>query len=234
MRQLLILLITLLTGLHGFGQSEEVKEKINKAKDRFVFDININQALREKENGFDLKGFSAGFGTYFMYDVVIKESPISIAPGIGVAVDNYRHNSQIVFTDSATNFVPFPDSIGYKKSKLGLTYVDIPLELRYRSKPNNKNQQWKLAVGFKFGFLVRSKWKYKGPDYRDIRMDTDENIKFKEFGIPNLERFRYGVTARGGYGPFNLHFYYSLSDIFEAGKGPEITPITFGISINGL
>ena len=169
-----------------------------------------------------------------MYDVVIKDSPVSIAPGFGVASDHFSHNSQVVFTDSSTNFVPFVDSIGFKKSKLGLTYLDIPFELRFRGKPNKNNMQWKLGFGFKFGFVVGSKWKYKGPEYRDIRNDTDGTIKFKEHGIPNLERFRYGATARGGYGPFNLHFYYSLSKIFKDGKSVDMQPITFGISINGL
>jgi hypothetical protein len=226
--------LAVISSLGAAAQSEEVKERVNSAKDRFVFEFNINQMIRDKSTGFDLDGFSGGFGTYFMYDVVIKESPISLAPGIGVGADNYRHNSQIVFTDTTTNFVPFADSIGYKKSKLGVTYIDIPFEIRFRSKPNNNNWQWKLAAGFKFGFLVGSKWKYKGNEFRGIRNDTESTIKFKEHGIPNLERFRYGATARGGFGPFNLHFYYSLSNLFEDGKSVDMQPITFGLSINGL
>ena len=234
MKRIVVTFLLVWAWAGAFAQSEEVKEKVNKAKDRFVFEFNINQAVREKENGFDLKGFYGGFATYFMYDVVIRESPISIAPGIGVAVEGYKHNSQLMINDSATVFMPFNDTISYKKSKLGLTYIDIPLELRYRSKPNKNNWQWKMAVGFKIGFNVASKWKYVGDEFRGVRQDTDVTVKFKEHRIPNIERFRYGVTARGGFGPFNLHFYYSLSEIFEADKGPSIQPITFGISINGL
>lgn len=236
MKRIIFALLVLIAGVsHVSAQSEEVQEKVNKAKDRFVFDINFNQLLKKDVGDFSQKGFSGGFDTYFMYDVVIKNSPVSLAPGIGVGIDNYRHNSQIIFTDSMTNFVPFADSVGMKKSKLGLLYVDIPFEIRFRSQPKNGNWQWKFAAGFKFGFLVASKWKYKGQEYRDIRMDTDGDIKFKEFDVPNLERFRYGVTARGGYGPFNLHFYYGLNNLFQDGKSNiEVSPITFGISINGL
>ena len=82
--------------------SEEKKEKVNKAKDRFVFNINTSILLHEDDNGFSRKGFAGGFDTYFMYDVVIKESPVSIAPGIGIGIDNYRTNSEIQFTDSST------------------------------------------------------------------------------------------------------------------------------------
>ncbi len=91
-----------------------------------------------------------------------------------------------------------------------------------------------MAAGFKLGFLVGSKWKYKGDEFRGIRNDTDGTIKFREAGIPHMERLRYGVTARGGYGPFNLHFYYGFSKLFKTGEGPDMQPMTFGISINGL
>jgi len=238
MKRIFIIMLVACSFVNAFGQSEDVKEKVNKAKDRFVFNINYN-ILLEKDDAFNQKGFSGGFDTYFMYDIVIKDSPISLAPGVGIGVDNYRINSKIEFAADSTKFIPFDSpidslDIAYKSSKLGLTYIDVPLEIRFRSKPNKKDQQWKLAAGFKIGFLISSRWKYKGPDYRGIRMDTAENIKFKERGIPNMERFRYGVTARGGYGPFNLHFYYSLSDLFESGKSVQMSPITFGISINGL
>ena len=250
MKRIIFLLLVGLCSINAFSQedevkenetekpktkvSEEVREKINKAQDRFVFEMNFNQLIRDKSSGFDLDGFSGGFATYFMYDIVIKDSPVSIAPGFGVASDHYSHNSQIVFTDTTTNFIPFADSVGMKKSSLGLTYIDIPFEIRFRGKPNKNNWQWKIATGFKFGFLIGSKWKYKGTDYRDIRQADAGTIKFKEVGIPNLERFRYGATLRGGFGPFNLHIYYSLSNLFEDGKSVDMQPITFGLSINGL
>ncbi|MCP4124443.1 MAG: PorT family protein [Bacteroidetes bacterium] len=238
MKRFFFIILVACSFANAFGQSEEAKEKVNKAKDRFVFNINYNLLLSDKDAAFSQKGFSGGFDTYFMYDIVIKDSPISIAPGVGVGIDNYRINSRLQFTDSSMNFVPFDSpidslDISYKSSKLSFTYFDVPLEIRFRSKPNKKDQQWKLAAGFKIGFMLGSRWKYKGNDYRGIRQDTDETIQFKEKGLPDTERLRYGVTARGGYGPFNLHFYYSLSDLFNS-NSVQMSPITFGLSINGL
>ncbi len=254
MKYLMIVFVALMVSVSGFAQEEEkepkeekeiskAKETVNKAKDRLVFEFNGGILLNKNELGkfnglpFDAKGFQGGFNVYFMYDVVLKKSPISIAPGIGIGTENWTHNSQMIFTDSFTHFEPFAGdtSMTYKKSKLGLTYIDIPLELRFRSKPNAKNWSWKLAAGFKIGFLIRSKWKYKGEEYRaGYQMLEGENVKFKEFGVPNLEKIRYGVTGRGGFGPFNVHFYYSLSSLFEEGKSIDLQPIVFGISINGL
>lgn len=251
MKYLITVFVALLVSVGGFAQEEEkpkeekkevskAKETVNKAKDRLVFEFNGGVLKNNNDLGmnglpFDAKGFQGGFNVYFMYDVVIKNSPISIAPGIGIGTENWTHNSQMIFTDSFTHFEPFDTTVNYKKSKLGLTYIDIPLELRFRSKPNAKNWSWKLAAGFKIGFLIRSKWKYKGEEYRaGYQMIEGESVKFKEFGVPNLETIRYGVTGRGGFGPFNLHFYYSLSSLFTEGKSIDLQPITFGISINGL
>lgn len=234
MKRSISLMIALFFCISAMAQSEQVKERVNKAKDRLVFELNSGYLLHDSDEGYTQKGFQRGFNIYFMYDVVIKESPISIAPGIGIGTENWYNENRLIFADSFTTFTTFPDSIGIKKSKIATTYIDIPLELRFRSKPNSKNWQWKLAAGFKIGFMLGNKWKYKGQEFRGIRNDTNDNIKFKEHGIPNMERLRYGVTARGGYGPFNLHFYYGLSKLFEDGKGPDLQPIVFGISINGL
>ncbi|MEZ5010056.1 MAG: porin family protein [Chitinophagales bacterium] len=253
MKQLITVFVALMIGFGAYAQKNieeksdstettkelsKAKETVNNAKDRLVFEFNTGVLLNDGDNGFSPKGFQRGMNIYFMYDVVIKNSPVSIAPGIGVGSDNWYHNSQVIFTDTFTSFVPFTDSFSYKKSKLGLTYIDVPIELRFRGKPNSKNNwQWKLAAGFKIGFLIHSKWKYKGEDFRvnpQAAQPQDGQVKLKEFGVPNLEKLRYGVTARGGYGPFNLHMYYSLSSLFQDGKGIELQPITFGISINGL
>lgn len=234
MKRLITVFVALTMCLGVFAQSEQVKEKVNKAKDRLVFELNTGYLLHDSDEGYKQKGFQRGLNVYFMYDIVIKESNFSIAPGVGIGTENWYNNNMVGFTDSLTTFSPFADSINVKNSKLGLTYIDVPIELRFRSKPNDKNWQWKLAAGFKIGFLLASKWKYKGDEFRGIRNDTDGTIKFKEFGIPNMDRLRYGVTARGGFGPFNLHFYYSLSKLFQSGKGPDLQPLVFGISINGL
>jgi hypothetical protein len=214
------------------AQDEEVIQKVNKAKDRIVAEFSLDQLIG-KPDDFKLSAFSRGFNIYFMYDLVLGKSPISIAPGVGIGTNNYYHRSLITSDSLMTYFTPLDkDEYDIKKNKLGLTYVDIPVELRFRSKPNKKNTSWKLATGFKLGFRIADKWKYKGLDPRSGT--PGEEVKFKEFNVDNLERLRYGVTLRGGYGALNLFVHYYFSDIFESGKGPGFNPISFGISINGL
>lgn len=226
------------------GISPQVKKRITSAKDRLVIELAMMNALIKKDGGvtvpndFKLAGFNRGINVYFMYDVLLgkktKERHFSIAPGIGVGSENYyfKNYGMSWHRDTITRFYSFGDSISSKKSKLNMTYIDIPIEFRYRSTPNKKTgMSWKIAVGFKFGFLVGSKWKYKGEDpYKN----DGEQVTLKDIKVANMSKFRYGPTIRGGYGPVSLFGYYSIGSAFATGKGPKFNPIVFGISINGL
>lgn len=218
------------------GISPEVKEKVNKAKDRVLLELTLNQ-LTNKPSDFKLSALSRGFNAYFLYDVVLGKSQFSIAPGAGIGTENYYHKKNGIawsdnthLYDSITSFPRLNDSIDVKKSKLGLTYFDIPIEFRFRTKPNKKGASWKVAAGFKVGFLLGSKWKYKGEDLNSM----DGSVKFKEFSVDNINRIRYGTYLRFGYGLINVFANYSISSLFEEGKGPQMHPITFGIAITGL
>ena len=208
---------------------EVVKAKVNKSKDRLVFDLTAD-ILLNRPDSVEMKGLSRGVNIYFMYDLPLGKSNFSVAPGIGIGTSNYYFKSSITSDSTGTQLRPISSDIDFKKSKIGLTYIDIPVEFRFRSKPNEKNKSWKIAAGFKGGILIQDKWKYKGEDLSN----NGEDVKFKQFNIENLNKFRYGVTLRGGYGMLNAFVYYSLSDLFETNKGPSLTPLSFGISINGL
>jgi len=254
-KTVLYVLIALCTITVAFGQqenkitppkgiSEQVKKRVISARDRLVVDLCMMNAIVKKDGGvtvpndFKLNAFNRGINVYFMYDVAFGKKKIvknfSIAPGIGVGSENYYFkNYKLTWHyDSLTRFKPLGDSVSSKNSKLNMTYIDIPIELRYRSEPNKKTgMSWKIAVGFKFGFLVGSKWKYKGEDPN--RGTNGESVTIKDIGVANMSKFRYGPTIRGGYGPVSLFAYYSIGSAFTT-KGPKMNPIVFGISINGL
>ncbi|MCB0507767.1 MAG: porin family protein [Chitinophagales bacterium] len=228
------------------GISPQVKKRINTAKDRIVIDLAMMNAIIKKDGGvtvpddFKLQAFNRGINVYFMYDFLLgkkntgKDRHFSIAPGLGVSSENYYFKSYGMswHRDTVTRFYALGDSVSSKKSKLNMTYIDIPIEFRYRSTPNKKTgMSWKVALGFKLGFLVGSKWKYKG---EDPYAKDGESITFKDIKVANMSKFRYGPTIRGGYGPVSLFCYYSIGSAFSSGKGPKFNPIVFGLSINGL
>lgn len=203
-----------------------MRQKYSGSRDRIVLEYTFDQ-WQHDINLLKVRWYSRGFNAYFMYDILLgKQKRFSVAPGIGVGTSSIFTNSALHKDTTGTWLLPRTDS--YKKNKIGLTYLDIPLEWRYRSKPNHRNNSFKIAIGVKAGLLVDGKTKVK-------QKNTDGDMKvYKEKRYEDFNRFRYGVTLRVGYGPFSIIGFYSLSKVFEKGKGNDITPYSIGIALNGL
>ncbi len=176
---------------------------------------------------------SGGVTAAVFFDKPLGRSPISLAIGVGFSSFNI-HSRSVIASDSvgANYFMKLPDSMNIKRNKLSLNYVEVPFELRFRSKPNAKNQSFKFAVGFKVGYMLQSHWKFKGEDLSTAAKDV---IKTKSFDINNISPFRFGPTVRVGYGMFNVYAFYSMQGIFNdvnVSKGqPNPQGLTFGIAV---
>ena len=172
-----------------------------------------------------------GAQVYGLYNYRIKESSIYLAGGIGISTHNMYSNNYIddVQADSI-EFMKIPDDINYKKSKLSLAYVDVPLEFRIKT-----DKQFRIAFGFKFGFNIDAHTKYKGNrmnEADDGTVSTDGvNVKEKEKDVKQIESWRYGPTFRIGYKWFNVTVYYQLSKVFKVDKGPQLYPISIGVAV---
>lgn len=231
-RLLLIFTCLLLASSISAQNGEEETEETPGGKDRLVLELNWNGWL-DKPDSIKANWYSRGINMYIMYDIPLGTSRFSIAPGLGFGFDNVYHEGMFVGTDTmGTQFLPIPDSINFKKNKLNTNYLDIPLEFRFRTKPNDRGKSFKLAVGVKGGLLLSSKVKYVG-EGTTFGLSQQE-VKYKDFRVPNIDNIRYGLTFRVGYGPINAQVYYGLSTLFEKGLGPQMAPLNIGISFNGL
>jgi Outer membrane protein beta-barrel domain len=233
-QRILLIGFCLLIGFSATAQDDQKEKKEPKGgRDRLVIDLNWNGWIT-KPDDINVKWYGRGIGLYFMYDMPFGNSPFSIAPGFGLGSDNIFHNGLFSQdTISGTTFLkPIPDTITYNNNKLNTTYLEVPLEIRYRSEPDSKNRSFKVAIGFKAGFLLQSYVKYSG-NATTFGIPRDD-AKIRHYRVPNINDIRYGLTFRVGYGPFNLKAFYSLSTLFKQGLGPEIVPLNIGISFNGL
>jgi hypothetical protein len=209
------------------------------SRDRLVMELNWNTLLNSPD-AMNVQAKSRGFNFYFYYDLELGTDNLSLAPGLGLANSNIFHESFLaVNADSnsaaygITEVVPFPENLDYKKNKISLTYLEVPVELRIRTNPNDKGKRFKIAAGFKAGLLINSHTKYVGDDTRPGAYPANADyVKYKEARILNVQSFRYGVTGRVGYGSVNLHAFYGLSDVFEDGLGPTGSALEVGISFN--
>ncbi|MGZ5242440.1 MAG: outer membrane beta-barrel protein [Bacteroidia bacterium] len=114
----------------------------------------------------------------------------------------------------------------YLKNKLALTYLEIPVELSLVTKRGDSTSSktgFKLAIGWRTGFCVDAHNKFKTEDAIDKRKDFD-----------NINRFRYGPTARIGYGMFSVYGRYDLSSTFKATNVPNYNLYTLGLIFSGF
>lgn len=231
---LLVLLMLGAVGLNAqavdttSGSSTEMVDEVDPSRDRIIMNIHWDGWLGAPDS-LNIKGLSSGVGFHFYYDIPLGSDNFSFATGVGMSWSNYYNNSLFSY-DTAQNtiFTPFTDSITFKKNKLVISYLEIPVEFRFRTDPK-KGNSFKVAIGFKGGYTLSDHTKYVGEDYI---LSTDDEIKYKNYRTKNLSNLQYGPTFRIGYSKVNVEAYYGLSEIFEEGKGPSGTPLTIGISFN--
>ncbi|MFX1703084.1 Outer membrane protein beta-barrel domain-containing protein [Chitinophaga ginsengisegetis] len=176
-------------------------------------------------------GLNRGFNIALMYDFPFKKSKLSMAAGLGISTSGVylKDHTMDIQGKLNRNQVSFPTSTA-KKNKVATTYLEIPIELRYRSVPDNANKGFKAAVGVKVGALVdaHTKIKYTGANgSKDI--DKDANRGF-------FNPWRFAATARVGYGNFALFGSYSLNPLLKdnASNNLDIRPYQIGICLSGL
>jgi hypothetical protein len=217
--------------------------KLNQA-DRIVFDIFSDIWMNAPGDSMTIKKVNRGANLYIMKEFPFGRSNFSFALGLGVGCQNLYSNATPVksFTldslgskvyDGKTVFTKIPSfspdlkqEINFKNNKFTQIYLDIPLEFRYRM----KNNAFKFYLGGKLGLMLSNHIKYNGDDYTE-KYPTG-NIRMKEYKIANVNKYRYGLTARIGWKWIQVYGYYSLSKLFKKDLGPEMYPISVGLTIS--
>lgn len=240
MKKIFVLITTfVLLGFSSYAQEKEITPaatKIKKtfesgSKDRLFLVFNHDNLLHKETNGFATQWYSRGIGAYFMWDFQIKKSEFSVAPGVGYNFAAYYHNARMLEDSTGLSFPTIYNmkdkDDAFKRARLAVHYVEVPLELRYRHMFKS-NMSLKLAVGIKGSFKVSatSKIVEQGPNGYNKGYNTS-NYK-------DVNNFRVGPTFRVGYGPVNLLMYYDLMPLFKKDRGPKMTPFTVGIAFTTL
>lgn len=239
MKKGILFIFTVIIGISVFAQEEDKQEENqkdyyeNEAKDRLVMGFTWDGWIHNVDS-LETKWNSWGFHFYFMYDIPIAKSAFSFAPGIGLSGSWVKNNSWLDESNpDRTVMRPFADTIKRKRNSLVRLHFDIPVELRYRSKPNSKNKSFKLAIGAVAGVLMsdHTKLKTSDPVFSQGRGTTKI---IKEYKYGDLARFKFGPTLRIGYGSINLYGFFNALKLFKNDQGPDVYPISVGLSINGL
>jgi len=210
---------------HVFGQvvAGAMKPKLSNwenKQDRFVIDINFDNWDKTPQ-GVEVKGFrSRGVNIMFLDERPFGNGNVAFAWGLGFSSQNFHTNGDYYQDDNADTSGFTPLNIEYDLNKLSLNYIDLPLELRFRTNANAKGKRLKLSGGFKLGVLVNAHTKFDNGAY-----------KIKRHHLKNIPDWHYGLTVRLGFGNIAISYFYSLTKLFNEGEGMEITPYSIGLSI---
>ena len=232
-----VLLGLILTGVNGYSQ-EKKKTSRPDIPGSFIVELGVNL-----KNGITPPAFQKGFwgsrtiNFYYQYPIRVGKTKFSLVPGIGLSLERWKFTNQVTFpqrpdADGSFPLIPaatiFPGSIN--RSQLVNNYIDVPIEIRFDTTPEDVARSFSIAFGGRFGVLYDS---FTKVDYSF----QGENKSNKDKQWHGMNPFRVGLYTRVSLGGFGMFSYFNLSPMFEPGKGPDNTTmnsVTIGISVNGF
>ncbi|MFC4815990.1 porin family protein [Flavobacterium sp. GCM10023249] len=202
------LLFTCLFSLSCFSQTVPDFEAIDSLyrEDQFYFGVTYN-ILNDKPQAVSQNSFSAGLNFGFLRDFPLnKKRTVAIAPGLGFTFNNYKSNVVIAENNNEITYTAIPTT-DFDNNKLGLYFVDVPIEFRWRTSTFDSHKFWRIYTGVKMSYLLASKSKFVS--------STD---RFSVSNNPDLNKFHYGAYVSAGYNTFNVYAYYGFQDLFKNGS----------------
>lgn len=160
----------------------------------------------------------------FEKDFRIAKGKLQFVTGLGFSWNSYNlKNKTVLKPDSSYTGYSYNTAVSFSKNKLKESFITVPLLFEMNtSKRDSRNFHIAFGVigGAKLGSGSKQIYNMGGHEFRDIKRDDY-----------NLYPFKLDATVRVGYGDFTMFATYSLTPLFEFGKGPELYPFTVGIRI---
>ncbi|MGL5892012.1 MAG: outer membrane beta-barrel protein [Bacteroidia bacterium] len=156
----------------------------------------------------------------------VYKNYVNIVTGFGIEWNGYAFRNNASLISDTNRVAAVIETRDFSKNKLKMTYLNVPLMLEFNTNNNNDDRSFHIGAGAIFGYNVfqnRLKQEY------ELENKTQE-IKVKDDF--NINPFRYGLTARIGYGDYTLFANYALSDVFRGNSGPKMNHYSIGVHIS--
>lgn len=174
-------------------------------EDQFYFGFTYN-ILQKRPNDLRQNKFSSGLTAGVLRDMPINKARTwSIAAGVGYSINNFNMNLAITEESGEHLYSILNSDLSYDKNKLILHYVDVPVEVRWRTSTPNSHKFWRIYTGLKFSYLVFDRYKFEGG-----------GTKFSNSSNPDLNKIQFGTYLAIGYNTWNLNVYYGLNPMFKS------------------
>lgn len=209
--------------------------------------LNIPVPTWDKDFSAHWAGFGMGFNSFAGDDISLRKGksleynlnfmefslPFSrynwaVVSGAGIRWNRYRIDENACFQeiDGITQLVPAPEDVIYKKSKLNITSLTIPVLLEWQTKKKKHRPSFFISGGVVGVIKTTSSSKVVYDDERG------KSRKQKVDGGMNLRPVTMDVLLQAGVGCVGVYFKYSPIEMFESNKGPALNPISFGLQLH--
>jgi hypothetical protein len=157
---------------------------------------------------------------FYELNVSLAKSYVGLVSGLGLGFNSYRfENPYTIVREQEMTQPVYLDTEKLEKTKLAVSYLKVPLLLEFQIPVNQNEGRLFINAGVIGGVKIGSHTKVK-----------HDGTKDKDHSGFNLNSFKYEATGRIGYKGVSLFANYSLTPLFQSGKGPDLTPFTVGIS----
>jgi len=153
----------------------------------------------------------------------IADNKLGLVTGLGLGFNNYRFDHQYRLIPHRDGIIPELHEEGnISKSKLTLTYLNVPFLLEFQTHGKMWFENFRLAGGMIVGTRIgtHAKYVFDNDGFKD-KLKTRDDF--------NIQPFRFDVTCRIGWG--NQYFFvtYSLNTLFRENRGPALHPFSVGV-----
>lgn len=166
-----------------------------------------------------------GIAFDYLQELPLGTSNFSIAAGLGLSSHNLYSNHTYEWNGENNNFdfIPISSDTDYNNNKISLNYINIPVELRFRTR--NLPKTFRIHAGVKGGYLINAHTKYFGDNAQG------REIKIKQKSLDNIEPFLLGLNGRIGYGRVNVSAFMSLTQLFRENNAQDAEFLSLGLTV---
>jgi opacity protein-like surface antigen len=201
--KLLLSLSILLFSINALKAQEVDKYYL---EDQIYMTLSYNM-LVNKNDSVNQGGFSNGFSVGYIRDIPFnKRRNFGVAVGLGYSIGHYYQNLDIKTYVNGAGDITRLDSRDFIRNKFTLSYIEMPFEIRFRTSTIESKNFFRSYVGFKVGYRLNA--------YSKKKTNYQQSAYYNH---PDFNWWRYGLTLNLGYSKWNLHVFYSLSEIFKDG-----------------
>ncbi len=156
--------------------------------------------------------------------VNLYRQQLKLVTGMGVQFYNYKFSDSVVFSTESPYPVNHYSSADFKKTKLGSSYLSIPLLLQYNTRPVRNTSNFSIGGGIIFGYRLKT--------WTKMKLDNGTKIVGPK-GNYNFNNYVYSAAFMVGFKHVKIFGTYMLTPLHRAIENYSVDayPWTIGLML---